>query len=289
MILRREISILFICIILLLSCIFDANNEETDDDFIYPLKVGNRWDYIREWNLYYYGDTTFVKGYADTVRFSYNGYSSVIDKVDLDNHYNLYKVIGVEYEEAEAYTLICYYKNTADGLYMYAYEMAGGPNILPKKSSRSGVYFKGIHFDSFNQLSHYIQLNTPSYTINSDSITFEEPPLKTIQYPIEIGDQWTYREPNKPWRMDRVVVSREYLNIEMGEFDCYTLKFIYEIDDDGEWDGDIWMTDYISRQGLVKRETYFLGITETTVDNPVEMGRKLDAIDTYTLTGYKLK
>lgn len=278
------VLVLFLFSLIFFSCDKEEKNEEyKENNFIYPLSVGNAWEYIREWNIYFFSDSSGAPQYFDTLTYSSDVSVTITDKVLLHDTLETYEMVGVENDGINTYTQTNYYKNQDDGLYIYAY-IAGGPIILPKKQHENKIRFKGLEFKSFHQLLNYVQQLVPAYTILSDSIYFEEPPVKTLQYPIEIGDQWTYRESGSPWRMDRLVSSRKIIELEIGTFNCYEIKFIYDMDEDGEWDDDIWIVDYINEKGLINRIITILCIEEITVEFPEGTGNFFDVIDEYKLT-----
>ncbi len=275
---RILVGVLFMIGLSFFSC--DNENNE-NDDFIYPLSIGNTWEYIRNWNQYFYSDTLTVSPeYEDTLTYSSDISVTVTEKVFLNDTLETIEMIGVENDSTNSYAQKHYYKNNDDGLYTYAY-IAGGPIVLPRRQQGNSIIFKGIEFDDFRQLSDFVQRLTPNYRVVSDSVHFEEPPVKTLQYPIEIGDQWTYREDNNPWRMDRKVIERKDVELDIGTFDCYEIKFIYDMDHNGEWDDDIWITDFISKKGLIQRTITIIGMIKMNDSGVI---RYIDAFDTYTLT-----
>jgi len=277
------ISILLIYSLSFFSCFEGDDNYE---GFIYPLSIGNTWDYTRNWNTYSYSDTACdPHQYEDTSTYSSDISVTVTQKVLLKNSFETFEVVGVENSFTGVNTVKHYYKNNNDGLYMYAYAcMLGGPVILPKKQSGNSIVFKGLKFNDFRQLSDFVQQSIPHLSILSDSICYEEPPLKALQYPIEIGDQWTYRDENDPLHidMDRKVIDRKDVELSIGTFECYEIKYIYDMDHDGEWDDDIWISDLISKKGLIQRTITILGIRNTTASGD-STDRYFDSIDTYTL------
>ena len=266
---------------------FSCNKEnETEDDFIYPLSTGNTWEYVREMDLYFYSDTTVVQPqYEDTLTIISELSVTVTGEVFLNDTLETIEMIVFETDSANTHNGKLYYQNNVEGLYIYAYK-SGGSMISPRKKEGTTILFKGLEFDDYRQLSDFIQQLTPNYRILSDSLYFEEPPIKTLQYPIEIGNQWTYREDNNPWRMDRKVMDRKDIELSIGTFDCYEIKFLYDMDHDGEWDDDIWITDFISKEGLIQRKVTIIGMIEA--DNNGLTGRFIDSIDTYTLTGFSV-
>lgn len=278
--------LLILIIILNVACILDNNEDE--DEFIYPLNIGNVWEYSRQWSLYYYSDSLELKEYSDTVTFSSEISVSITDKVTLNGNIDTYKMVGIENDGTYNPEQIHYYRNNRDGLYLYAYQ-AGGTIVLPKKISGSCIQFQGMQFNDFNELSKYVQSLAPIYHIQSDTLYFEDSPRKIIHYPLEIGKQWTYRRAGDPWQIDRIVTGRVEVDIDVGTFDCYTIKFIYDLNNDDIWDENIWIMDYVSKEGLIERVVYALGLEETTINHPEGTGRHFDATDKYILTNYNIE
>ena len=278
-------NIIFINILLIYSLSFFSCFEGDDnyEGIIYPLSIGNTWDYTRNWNTYSYSDTAcYPHQYEDTSTYSSDISVTVTQKVLLKDSFETFEIVGIENSTMGMNTVKRYYKNNNDGLYIYAY-MSGGPIILPKKQSGNSIVFKGLKFNDFHQLSDFVQQAMPHLSILSDSIYYEEPPLKALQYPIEIGDQWTYREENDDTgRMDKKVIDRKDVELSIGTFECYEIKYIYDMDHDGEWDDDIWISDLISKKGLIQRTITILGIRNTTTSGD-STDRYFDSIDTYTL------
>jgi hypothetical protein len=100
----------------------------------------------------------------------------------------------------------------------------------------------------------------PLNKILADTIIFEDPPVLTLKYPITIGSQWTYRYDYHPWRIDKRVVGREDIHLNIGTFNCYHIQWLYDFDHDGNWDEDIWIDDYICEKGMIKRTFSFIGV-----------------------------
>lgn len=180
-----------------------------------------------------------------------------------------------------------YYKNNDDGLFMYAHKSIGGI-VLPKIYLEKSILFKGLEFNDFCHLSNFVQQFAPNYRVVSDSIYYENPPVKSLLYPIEVDAQWTYRQDNNPWRMDKKVISRIDVELDgLGTFDCFEIKFLYDMDHDGEWDDDIWITDLISKKGLIQRDVTILRMVELTENGST--GRFFDGFDVYSLTDLSIE
>jgi hypothetical protein len=131
-------------------------------------------------------------------------------------------------------------------------------------------------FRSYRELSQYIQNLVPNYGVSSDSIIFEDPPVRCLEYPLRVGAQWTYREAGNPWHMDKKVLRKRRFEVEAGDFSCFEIRWLYDFDNDGSWDEDIWITDYMSSIGLVDRRIFVGGSAESD-----EYGNELGFIDSF--------
>lgn len=242
--------------------------DDPPDGFSYPLALGNQWEYMREATSFFYSDS-LKPDEVDSTR-TYSSYLSVL-------------VTGTEVldESIETFVLRAtvsdnegiyqgedyYYNNKEDGLYLYGYKGFGHfgfPVIIPKtleKGERQvNIFFKGMYFNSVWELLDLFQQELPvHYAVRSDSIILEEPPVKVLHYPLETGVSWTYRTSGNPWRIDKHVEGEEQITVPAGEFVCYKIKWLYDIDDNGEWDTDIFTEDYIGQEGLVQRQMTLLG------------------------------
>ena len=59
------------------------------------------------------------------------------------------------------------------------------------------------------------------------------------------------------------------------------------MDHDGEWDDDIWITDLISKKGLIQRDVTILRMVELTENGST--GRFFDGFDVYSLTDLSIE
>jgi len=282
----RLITGIAILLVTLISC--DKENEN-NDEFIYPLTAGNSWDYSREWNLYFYPDSTVEDPvYEDTLTISADVSVTITGEVSLNDTLDAVEFHTTEtvHGETEPNIGLQYYNNNKDGLYEYAYKSVG-PVILPKIRQAESIVFKGMNFEDFRHLSNFVQQLTPNARVVSDSLYYENPPVKSLQYPLEIDAQWIFREDNNPWRMDKKVIDRKNVELDIGTFDCYEVKWLYDLDHDGIWDEDIWITDLISTKGLIQRNVSILRIKEVTINGAT--GRLFDLVDVYSLTGLSVE
>jgi len=173
-----------------------------------------------------------------------------------------------------------------DGLFIIAYQNAGGPIIFPKKSKYRTIVFKTHNFSSVYEMSYFIRQALPLKKFVSDSIIFEDPPVQTLKYPLIEGSQWTYRHDYDSWRIDKTVVGKREIHLELGLFHCYHIKWLYDMDNDALWDEDIWIDDFLSEEGLIKRKITILGV-DIRIENGEYFG-SCDFFDEFILTGIHL-
>lgn len=254
------ITLLFMFI--LLNCSEDKNPIGSEDNnFIYPLKIGNRWEYTREILVYFRADTSQVTAVDDTI--SSISTIQIVRTETLTGFIRTYvfneSLVG---EEGCSFESESYYNNQEDGFYLYAYR---GPGyIIPKSSVQKRIYFKGRYFRDIREIISFIEKAIPNKYTRSDSLIYEDPPLKSLPYPLEIGKQWVYREVGNPWRIDKKVLGKENVTVPAGEFNCYKIQWLIDLDDNGEWENDMEFFDYICTKGLIRRHILFkdLGWTD---------------------------
>jgi len=281
-----RLLILFLGLIAVNACILDEDDPPAERDFIYPLEPGNIWKYERDYSLYFYTDTTNPTPYLDTLMETSQITNTVTGTDLLNDTLNAIEMICTENDGKNVYTNYQYYQNKTDGLYLLAY-YSEGSLILPKSASVKHIRFKDMVFDNYHQLLNYIQKEIPIGKVIADSLYFENPPVKVLEYPLEIGAQWTYRTlPNDPFHIEKIIEGKESLLLNDILYDCYKVRFLYDLDHDGAWDEDIWITDYIGREGLIRRSITILGLFETSSTQPGGTGRFFDSFDTYTLTEF---
>ena len=120
-----------------------------------------------------------------------------------------------------------------------------------------------------------------------DSLIIENPPVLTLVYPPELGFQWLVKDAGNPWRIDKKIIAKETVQVPAGEFVCYKIQHLHDLDGDGKWDEDLFLFDFVSSEGLVKRTAEFKNSKATN-----EIGEiigSFDSIEEITLTNLKLK
>ncbi|MDD4052643.1 MAG: hypothetical protein PHR28_12195 [candidate division Zixibacteria bacterium] len=258
---------------------------KTGRSFTYPLAAGLRWDYWHE--IYSYADEQHEQLYfRDTGRSIVEIVAPLIiyDTIDV---YDLYirESIG-----AERYTGHVYLNNTEDGLYTYDYTIITSVTPRPVvNQTGTTLTFAGHTFDSSAQLFAFLDAGI-AFADKDDPYPPPDPPesTKSYAYPLKLGSQWTYRfvtSDGNPWRIDKKVIRREQITVPAGVFDCFVIRWFWDVNNDGQWDGGVEGYDYLAPQGLIKREFYAGKVGVTTYDHP-DGTDYYDFYDGYTLTDY---
>ncbi|UCH11097.1 MAG: hypothetical protein JSU61_04190 [Fidelibacterota bacterium] len=267
--------------LLLLSC---EPEEDHTGEFRYPLKVGNTWEYTREMKLYIYEDmdSTGAPVYIDTSTFTHLVTNTVTERTTLQDTLQAY-AIHSEPESLGAFAGTQYYDNRDDGLYSYAYS-GGGSLLLPKRMTSTTIRFKGMSFSDVQAMSTYLQNIIPYSQVKGDSLYFNDPSRKVIQYPLEVGAHWMLS--TRYIKIDKEVTGKESIRVPAGNFDCWIIQWLYDMNHDEQWDEDITIFDYVCRKGLIKRVLVAEGVEITTIEDPFGSmgGKQADVHDEAVLT-----
>ena len=248
-------------ILLLLVTIFSCSEDKKnpigpgDEGFVYPMKIGNSWEY--SWQIFWFNfrpDTLDVSLLSDTLSavslLEITGTKVFFDTTET---YVFYERLTEE--GYGPYEGLSYYSNQDDGLYLNAYR--GSSFITPKSLPGKRIYYKKRYFRNIEEIMAFIEKPMTTGSGRSDSLYYENPPLKSIQFPLEVALQWSFRQAGNPWRIDKKVVGTEKVQVPGGSFDCYKIQWLMDTDDDEEWDEDIEYFDYISSKGVIKRSRVF--------------------------------
>lgn len=226
-------------------------------DYFYPIKLGNQWEYSRVFSLLKY-EPANASTIVDTF-FTSTVIINVMKQEIIHDNINTFVFKETLIENNHTFTSDTYYTNSNKGLYLHAYRGPG--HVVPKVTQKKRILFKGKYFSDIQEITSFITKAFPrSYSIN-DTLIYEIPPLQSLKYPLEIGAQWVYRNPDNPWHIEKKIVGFEEVDVATGKFDCFKIQWLYDIDNKGVWDPDIIFYDYICEQGLVKRSIIFKNAT----------------------------
>jgi hypothetical protein len=277
---------------LLLFCFQFINCEQSKNpignlysDFIYPIEIGNSWEYDRTFILFNFRPDSIKHLISMSDTFKTYSSTEIRNKEMLKDSMLTYQFIESMVEDTATFTGEYYYSNQADGLYLYAYE--GASHTLPKSGVSNKIIFRGLYFNQVQEITNYLTSFDYGRILFVDSLNYENPPLQIIKYPLKEGLQWTLRETGNPFRLDRIILSEEIIQVSVGEFDCIKIQNLYDLNGDNNWDEDIMYTDYLSNEGLIKRVIYIKDLKLTDFSGQV-IG-EFDTIDESILKSFILK
>jgi len=279
------IYVTVLVLIIIISCSRNNITDPTENNFIYPIKIGNKWEYVREYSIFNFRPDTLYKTQIidttliDTVQIEIIRKQIILDSIQTFVFYESFIENG-QVIEAESY-----YNNLDDGLYEYAYK--GISWVLPKTNIKGKILFKGKYFNNIKEVMSYFERSLlKSINVFEDSLILEIPPLLSIKYPLEVGSQWIYRGPGNPWAINKNVIDREIIKVAAGEFNCFKIQWLFDIDNNDEWDDDIIFYDYVSTKGLIKRYAFIKDMIWIGEDG-LEIGM-FDSKDEYILSKINL-
>jgi hypothetical protein len=116
---------------------------------------------------------------------------------------------------------------------------------------------------------------------------YENPPVLSLKYPLEIGSLWIakFLNQNSDSRVEKNVLQKQTVQVPAGIFNCNIVqRNIYY--SDGSLAENIYQYDYIANQGLIKRE-FYVNEVEVTDANGNILGT-MDFSEVSNLLSYKL-
>ncbi len=262
------LSSIFALLPILLSCSKNSTppNQESIEAFAFPLSINNRWEYLREERFYNCrGDSVFISRFHDpwilNVEHKITG-TEVFDDT-ITTYIMSEKLDFISFpENLKTFEIDVYYTNAKDGLYDYAYR-------IRSRWNSSGEYLgKATYFSTIWDISRFplesIGLSA-SFSVD-DTVAKRIHPRKCIQYPLEIGQEWLYIE--TPYKILKKVVSIENVKVQAGEFQCYKIQSLIDMDNDGVWDQNIEFVDYLAKQGIIRQHQLYKNLGSSYGVNP---------------------
>ncbi len=222
------------------------------EQFQFPLSINNQWEYIqKECYFNFNPDSMKSDNWPDTLVIKIEQkitaecilHDTVHTYLIRENITPIVYTLNREFNEKDLY-----YANSEDGLYEFGYYLRKKPNswfkIKPEKSK--------YHFNNTNRNhSDYMKSNMLFFS-KDDSINYRVPPIQILQYPLEVNKEWCFRE--HPIKIVKKIVGIEKVKVPAGEFDCYKIQSFYDFDEDGNWDENVTVYDYMSQFGLILRK-----------------------------------
>ena len=222
---------LTIIIILLFSC--DKNPVAPNiDTFLFPLSVGNRWEYN------YTRTQTNIISEEENLPLHFQNVSGkvIITVTGKATLYDTVSVYVLNHKFIE--TLDSSEKITEASLYYYQDE--------------SGLYFYGLSGEFYHFTSDYPTifptLYDYSYTYTHyDSIVTYSAPKLYLEYPMKKGNKWGYNSD-----IIKKISDIDEINCLAGNFICFKVDNLHD-SNDYKPDKNHLSHEYISNKGLIKK------------------------------------
>ncbi len=286
----RIITTLIVVIVLslvIVNCVESPFGPKLDS-FQFPLAVDNFWEYdITKEHTFY--DTSGAQASVDTM--TGRGSTTIGGAVSIPEIPTPYSFITTwELDQYDSGEQEGFCHNQADGFYVTISSGAwtGPPKLVP---GQPYYEFKGIKANSLNELSDYFYNSHRQITAFKPNVQLdsEDRPVRNWAYPLEVGTEWLYRDTLEGDLFDiqKSVIGTERVTVSAGKFNCYKMKWQWDIDKDGVWDSDIAGYDYLSEIGTARRVFIMRGLAHRDYDHHV-IGT-LDIIEDYSLTAYDVK
>jgi len=249
---KNNIS-LSILVLFIISC--DNNNNIDDEQFRYPLNIGNRWEYRREWISYSYPDSTLIDSLI-AVRSGQDSCSIiVVQETTILDSIETVQLMEQAWEDSTVIVGLYYYQERDTGLFYLAYQRPY-LNAHPKQVSMEAPLFEPLMPNHLKKV-----LVSELSKVNSTSkIYYIDPPVYVLKYPLERGSNWVYRY--QPWYIQKTVLSDTTVILECGTFDCYKIRMTYKYSNT-----EVIIDDFIADEGLVLRKILSKGYAYDSLYN----------------------
>jgi hypothetical protein len=247
-------------VFLMSGCCDPVGCGGTDRDFPFPLEVGNRWEYD---TVLHISDPLYPlggHGPLDGITF-YSDCTLEVSRTDsLSPTEDAYVLLETVIQDTFFSERERWYSNRPDGLFFHAYQ-PGTSVVAPKPRSGFARPF------SLRGLMELDEAGTGPSIWDPDSLIYEDPPLRAFPYPPQRGYEWMYRPPGDPWHINKRITGTARIRVPAGLFDCYEVQWLMDFHEDGHWDNNIVMFDYVAPEGLIRRSSYhWLWLTDVNGD-----------------------
>ncbi|NQV18793.1 MAG: hypothetical protein HQ534_09650 [Armatimonadetes bacterium] len=242
----KNLLLILRIIILSMICIIGCENDNVKPnmDFVYPLTVGNSWEYEKLFTLDFDSLATF-NGLTDTTFYS-TGFVEIIAYEVIFDSLEVYNFSTTITEDGNVLTGNEFYNNNDNSLISYGYI---NPFMFTPKSNENfvSIIFDDKKFSDVREIFDYIKRGIigNDYSKN-DSIYYD--PVKCLEYPLRENNQWIYR--TYDIRIDKTIIGVEKIDVPAGEFNCWKIQWTYP---ELSFNDDIEFYDFVSHEGLVQR------------------------------------
>lgn len=242
----------------------------------YPVAVGNRWEY--RWHHRWVGTNLGDRA----------GYYVVeIDRVEtgwLAESVLAFEETWYNFADDALAHATSYYYVDDDGLKLAAYINSGGINPVSGDESCRFQYNDRQYSSLGDWLARSDRNQLSALSLDADTIV-EDPAKLVLEYPLAVGAAWTFRI-DDPWRIEKSVTGYETVDVPAGEFGCFVVRSLVDVDDDGDFTESPLLRDYIAEEGLVLRSEMWLDVMLVdTAGHPT--GVLVDMIEEYELVAWE--
>ena len=274
------LCVLFLIMIGCKGSINEADLPDTGDN--YPVATGNMWQYqkILETTFYPADSASYTVRDSSEAAVLVTGTTTFPGDI-LTYRFETYEQDGI-YETSGQF----FYQVKPEGLFSYAYANAG-TLVQPKSQAKATFVLNGHCYNSLEQLKNEIEFPELKELLPADSVIIETDPLLVLKYPLKLNSRWTYRPAFSPFKIEKKVTAFEYLTRQKRSFNCYLVRWIYDMDNNGIEDDNIVIRDHISAEGMIERNIAITGIIFTGPD--MEVQGTADLKTRYILTDIDIK
>ncbi|MBN2858399.1 MAG: hypothetical protein JXN63_08355 [Candidatus Delongbacteria bacterium] len=267
----------------ILNCTKDDDPDFLDLPDKFPLSVGNKWDYNRTVKLMYKPDSTAVgmnTAYTDSTIELSDIFSEALKDTVLEDTISVIMVKSIEIpvngkQDIEGGT--DFYRNKEDGFYEYIHSTLKQSEYNPKTK----ILYKNKQYNSLEELKDVLGL-TMIRDIAKQKDMFRE--YKSIEYPIEIGNEWDAGSIANTFTKIKKVIGREIIEFSEDEFEVYKIQTFWDWDEDGVWEEDVKSVLYLSKYGFVKTRFELWNLAHTDEFNNII--DYFDVLEEEVLTDY---
>lgn len=270
------------CLFLILAGCKDSINEpglpDTGDN--YPVAIGNMWQYQMIGETTFYPEDSASYTVVDTVEASV----SITGTETFPGDIQTYIFETIEHQGIYDNSSLNFYRIQPEGFYSYAYSGAG-TLAQPKARAQTTYVINGHRYNSLSHMRREIEFPLPEKS-PADTVIIENSPPFVLKYPLTLNSRWTYRRAYAPFKIEKKVTGIEYLTRQGRMYNCYLVRWIYDMDNNGVEDENIVLKDHISGEGMIERNIFVTGIM--IVGQDMQPQGKIDMHTRYVLTDIKI-
>ena len=292
MTLYPKLSRFFLCIAAILIVVFGCSDDKSGNpvpaDFVYPLEVGNVWEYFGVMRTFNVQPDSLMDDYGYLIdeesRVEIVKDTTLMDSIEVSTFGERLIQQGTE---VDTFYTESYLRNLDDGLHCYG-STGINAKATPLKDNPNKIYFefKGRKFNSLGEIKDFFTRNIPGISLGYDSVAAN--PRRCLQYPLKVGEQWAVYDDPDDIVIDKKVIGTATVKIGTRSFSCLKIQWLWDLDNDGEWDEEMEYFDYISTVGLVKRHIIIRDFKITSAESPAPIG-SYDFEEKFELEDYSVE